>query len=408
MRDYFESAETISSVTPGNPTRVTLTNNMSRFDNNGDQGIQIAGSSGLTPSINGFWQPADVTWIADNIIDLNVNTSGTYADQGSLVRLWEDWGTNDPRRPDLSTLGDFVIMVGRDNTANVTDQQCLNNEWRASDIAESNTITYTEPTVAVPGFNVGAGTGEIFFSANITNNSGADLTINEIGLYARCYNGTNDNRYALIARDVVNTSLTDGSSAVLSYKMQTAFTSPGGLLQAFLLQLYRQFAPGAADTTIVDINGANHTRGEDSTQFFVASPSGDTYGMNEFRAGAHTSDEIGPQIGTGTTAVAIDDNAMDVRIAHGETAGTMIHYGSYVTNFQVVGSVASFDIIKIFENQSGGTITVNEIGLYESSDIFEGQIFGALCMFREVLGAGVAVNDGQLLKVTLTIELTVS
>ena len=409
MRDYTETAETVLSVTPGNPTRVQFFGNMNTFDNSGTHGIQLAGVGGITPDINGFWHPDDLTYIADNIVDLDIDTTGSpaFVNESSLVRLWQNFPDNDPRRPSASTLGDFVIMVGRGNVANVADQQCLENEWRASDIVEANTITYTEPTVAVPGFNVSAGTGEMFFSANITNNSGADLAINELGLYARVVDISNDNRYVLIARDLVSTTLTDGSSATVSYKMQTTFSAPGGLLQAFLLQLYRQFAPSAGNTDITDIYGVTHSRGEDDTQFFVAAPSGDTQGMNEFIAG-DTSDKLGPQVGTGTTAVAIDDNALETRIAHGESAGTLIHYGAYVTNFQVVGSVASFDIVKLFENQSGGNITVTEIGLYESSDTFEGQIYGVLCMYREVLASSVTVNDGEILKVTMTVELTVA
>ena len=409
MRDYTESAETVQSVTVGNPTRVQFFAGMSRFDNVGDQGIQLSGVGGITPDINGFHAPADITYIADDIVDIDIDTTGSpaFVNEGSLVRLWEDFATNDPRRPDDSTLGEFVIMVGRSNTANVTDQQSLNNEWRAESTSIANTIQYTEPTVAVPGFNVGAGTGEMFFSANITNNSGGNLDIREVGLYARLYDATNDNRYVLIARDVVNTTLTDGSSATVSYKFQTAFSAPGGLLQAFLLQLYRQFAPSAADTTIVDIYGNNHVRGEDFTQFFMTAGSADYQGINEFAAG-DTNDKLGPQIGTGTTAVAIDDNALETRIAHGEASGEMLHHGAYLRNFQVAGSTATFDIVKIFENVSGGSITVNEIGLYESSDIFEGQIYGVLCMYREVLASGVTVNDGQLLKVTITVELTVS
>lgn len=409
MRDYQESAEAVASVTTGNPTRITFNNNMSRFDNIGDQGIQVAGVGGIVPDINGFHPPADITYISDSIVDIDIDTTGSpaFVDEASLIRLWEDFATNDPRRPDSSTLGDFVIMVGRSNIANVTDQQSLNNEWRAESIALADTVQYTKPIVAVPGFNVAAGTGEMFFSANITNNSGDNLSIQEIGLYARLFDATNDNRYVLIARDVVNTTLTDGSSATVSYKFQTTFSSPGGLLQAFLLQLYRQFAPSASDTTIVDVNGGNHIRGEDFSQFYMIGTSADYQGINEFAIGG-TSDFLGPQIGTGTTAVAIDDNALETRIAHGETSGQMIHHGAYLNNFQISGTTATFDIVKIFENASGGSITVNEIGLYESSDIFEGQIYGVLCMYREVLASGVAVANGQLLKVTITVELTVS
>ena len=270
------------------------------------------------------------------------------------MRLWEDFGS-ESIRPIDNTLGEFVIMLGRNGDANVTDQQSLNNEWRSESGVASNTIVYTDPTVAVPAFDASAGTGEMFFSGNVTNNSGADLSINEIGLYVRVYGVTNDHRYVLIARDVVNTTLTNGTSASISYKMKTTFSSPGGLTKAFLLQLYRQFAPSAGNVDIVDIYGSTDSKGEDYTQFLVTAPSGNVRGVNEFNLG-DTSDKMGPQIGTGTTAADIEDNALETRIVHGETSGTMIHYGAYVTNFQVSGSTASFDIVKLFENASGAEI----------------------------------------------------
>ena len=51
---------------------------------------------------------------------------------------------------------------------------------------------------------------------------------------------------------------------------------------------------------------------------------------------------------------------------------------------------------------------MTEVGLYESSDVFEGQIYSILCMYREVLASSILVADGSILKLTITVQLTVS
>lgn len=411
MRDYAETAETVLSVTPGNPTRVTFVANMNTFDNAGDQGIQLAGIGGIVPNINGFHPPADITYISDSVVDIAIDTTGSpaYSDDGSLVRLWEDWGTNSPQRPNASTFGDFIIVVGENADANITDQQSLNKEWPATTTGESFKIQYTEPTVAAPAFDVGAGTGEMFFSAIISNTSGANLALGEIALYARIYDSTNDNRYVLIARDTVSTTLTNGSSATVNYSLQTNQSGVGGLTTAFMNMLYRQFHPTSGNVTIVNIDGGNHVDSDDTGAFQACSTSGDIKGTFVGLTG-RPGDDIGPQVGTGNTAMAIDDNALETRIDHGETSGTLFHHGAIVRNFQIVGSVASFEIVKLFENLSGGLITVNEVGMYVGSEELNGAIVtdGVHMIHREVLAAPIGVTDTSILKLVYTMELTVA
>ena len=67
---------------------------MSRFDNGGDQGIQLAGIGGVTPDLNGFHAPADITYVSDSQVDIDIDTSASAAFlrrriSGEVVgRLW--------------------------------------------------------------------------------------------------------------------------------------------------------------------------------------------------------------------------------------------------------------------------------------------------------------------------------
>ena len=117
---------------------------------------------------------------------------------------------------------------------------------------------------------------------------------------------------------------------------------------------------------------------------------------------------MGLQIGTDNTAVALDDRALGARVDHGEASGEMRQYGQIIQNFQIAGSVASFDLVKYFENVSGGTIGINEVGIYSGTDEFEAQNYGVVCIHRETLGSTQNVLDGEILKVVLQVQLTVT
>ena len=61
-------------------------------------------------------------------------------------------------------------------------------------------------------------------------------------------------------------------------------------------------------------------------------------------------------------------------------------------------------MVRYFNNNSGGSIGVNEIGLASYSD--NPVAYDYVLMARDVLGATVTVADTGQLKVTYTIELT--
>ncbi len=108
----------------------------------------------------------------------------------------------------------------------------------------------------------------------------------------------------------------------------------------------------------------------------------------------------GPVVGSGTGAFDFDNYALGTLIAHGTGAG-QLQYGLTTFNApQTSGNDRYFEIIRTFQNQSGGDITVNEIGLYGNS----GGVY--YCLAREVLGSSITVPNGQTLTVTYKIKVT--
>jgi len=110
----------------------------------------------------------------------------------------------------------------------------------------------------------------------------------------------------------------------------------------------------------------------------------------------------GIMVGTGTTAPPIDDYQLEARITHGTGAGQLQH-GDVAFGLPASDPTTSqFTITRNFANASGGSITVNEIGLYVRARAvnyygsYEDQYF---MVIRDIIAGGIAVPDGQTLTV---------
>jgi hypothetical protein len=118
---------------------------------------------------------------------------------------------------------------------------------------------------------------------------------------------------------------------------------------------------------------------------------------------------IGIQCGTGVGAVAPTDVALGTRIAHGQAAGTLQYGGMELVDESYVNPNASWMLRRFFTNQSGGGITVQEVGIYSIGCEYVVADFGhayVFCVARDLTG-GIAVADTELLEVTYTVSVTV-
>ena len=95
---------------------------------------------------------------------------------------------------------------------------------------------------------------------------------------------------------------------------------------------------------------------------------------------------------------------------YGRSVGEFEHGGTEITNLVVANPNASFDIRKFFTNNSGGAITVNEVGLQalggDHVTASNKNIYPVLTA-RDIVFPGVAVANTEILLVTYTPSITV-
>lgn len=106
-------------------------------------------------------------------------------------------------------------------------------------------------------------------------------------------------------------------------------------------------------------------------------------------------------IGTGTKPVSIDDFQLAGKIDHGTGAGQMLYQDTSIGNLVYEGTnTVSITITRSFVNNSGASITVNEVGLQANH---VGYVF---LIARDLVSPGVSVPNGATLTVSYKITAT--
>ena len=205
-----------------------------------------------------------------------------------------------------------------------------------------------------------------------------------------------------------------------SYLRRTSKRRSRSFVQGFL-KLHFTLLNGTGTTiSITDVDGNNLavTTGQEMNHSLLStSPGRGGFGMLINPGGADSSSIIassstnnGIVAGTGTTAVTPTDYQLATLIADGTTASTLEYFTCAGTNFSTVGSTASFDLERLFRNSSGGTITINETGVYSaySRNTSGGQFthIRHFCTIRDIVSPGFAVLNGEYLRVVYTLSVT--
>jgi hypothetical protein len=127
--------------------------------------------------------------------------------------------------------------------------------------------------------------------------------------------------------------------------------------------------------------------------------------FTDYAAGAG-DDTYGIQIGTGTNAVTIDDFKLQTKISTGSTTGKMDYQAMQLSDAWV-GGIITVTQKRYFNNNSGATITVNEVGFVGTE---AGTIYGAgkHMTIRDIISPGISIVDTGQLLVTYTFTLDCS
>lgn len=140
---------------------------------------------------------------------------------------------------------------------------------------------------------------------------------------------------------------------------------------------------------IKDISGVERTLDVDSTS--TNKPLGLTDSTN-----------TGIFLGTGATAADKDDNKLETKIDSGSGSGQLTH-GTNVNFEGVLGTSTGYTVLteRTFTNDSGASITINEVGIQNRFDraAGAGNTESTFLIVRDVLVTGVVVLDSEAIVV---------
>jgi len=160
-------------------------------------------------------------------------------------------------------------------------------------------------------------------------------------------------------------------------------------VKQFIQLLLRKMIAPPSSVIIKDITNTNRTLTEEN------------YAINLYLNGPVNSTAYGPVVGTGITEITINDYVMETLIAHGTSAG-QLQYS--VTVFGAPTTTApgtSFIVTRVFTNNSGNSITINEIGLYSYLPTY------SFLIVHDNLTSPVTLANGETVTLNYTFTTTI-
>ena len=118
---------------------------------------------------------------------------------------------------------------------------------------------------------------------------------------------------------------------------------------------------------------------------------------------------VGIVVGTNSTAVSPSQTKLIAPIAHGTAAGELEYFGMLIMdeadfNIDTGADEAYFEIERVFRNGSGGSITIEEIGINAAATIHSHSgIDRVFCILRDV--DTIVVADSEYLKIKYRIKV---
>ncbi|MBA7650252.1 hypothetical protein ES703_58055 [subsurface metagenome] len=120
-------------------------------------------------------------------------------------------------------------------------------------------------------------------------------------------------------------------------------------------------------------------------------------------AGLATS---GIMVGSGENAESFEDYVLQTQILEGAGAGQLNHAASEAHAISYAAFVLKDELVRYFNNNSGASIDVNEVGLVIYMAKSFQNSYGRILFSRDKLPSTVTIPDTGQLKVTYSIELT--
>lgn len=185
----------------------------------------------------------------------------------------------------------------------------------------------------------------------------------------------------------IEATVFDRDGKVISHKKKPSRSFVRGFNHILCAQFRQETNPSPAIQT-KDTGGAVRDLRNANTPFQADGVVGD--------------DNYGIRVGTSNQAVDIEDFALIAAIAEGVGAGEMNHQAGSVTYLGVAAGVSSFTVDRTILNNSGGTINVEEVGIYAIT-MRVGAVNTYVMVVRDLYT--LAVPDGGGITVTYTIRI---
>jgi len=354
-----------------------------------------------TPS-NPYWICERISSNTWSVLGLNAVGFGAYTPSSATM---EDTSRIALSQNNFDLRGGVGIVglgncVGTNNQAvNIFDRKLI---ARITQGTGAGQLQYAANIINAPG--VDAVSAQITVTRDFTNGSAGTITIKEFGL-ASLSNGTRGSTANttghLFARDIIadpGLPLLVGRTLTMNYRIKTQLTVTGGFLRQFADLLYRQAAQVSFDAKT--IFNASNVQNFSANAFRAVDFGGE---RNDYLTIDPLRGEAGVVVGTGNTPVSMTDTGMIAQAVHGFATGKLVHYGSLVDQYALAAAAspsnASFAVSRLFENKSGATITVREIGIHALG------LNAYHCIMRDVLVTPVALLNNEVLKVVYTVKI---
>jgi len=122
-------------------------------------------------------------------------------------------------------------------------------------------------------------------------------------------------------------------------------------------------------------------------------------------ANCNSAGNCGIVIGTGTATPTPNDYKLGNQIANGKSSGQMVYSNPSFIAPTVNGNTTSMIISQTFQNQSGASITVSEVGIQVYVDNTNGNASYVLIV-HDLLTSPITVANLSILQITYTISVT--
>ncbi len=273
-----------------------------------------------------------------------------------------------------------------------------------NDLIWASDLTYNNVVVSTP--TVDGTTIKLDITREISNTSGGTKVLLEAGLICGSEGdyGTN----ILVARDLLTVVLSNNLKSTWTYSITVDFdNTTGGFVKNFLDSLITQWTRATSSAGFSGRSG--HTSLVfDSKMWVIGGHDISTflkdvwYSGNQVKSDALiTDDTLGLIVGTSDAVFLSTDTDLNAKIEHGIGAGQLAYGafpdGAFSEEPTIDGSKTTMTLSRSFENYSGSSITIKEVGIMSVS--------GLLC--RIIPATPIVVENGASEIISIVFETEV-